>query len=162
VGPSEWEADIYIRLALRISFASSRQWRTCANGPESVSKAQSLRILVFTTIWGICSSLDSQSGRGYIAYCGRYEVDEEKLTVAHIPSVTLRPSLIGGRHIRSVALCGNNLTLCTRGALAENEPAVISRLAWRKVARTPLIAPRILWRSRYPRRVDRSNHGGKD
>jgi len=30
-----------------------------------------------------------ESGRGYIAYCGRYEVDEEKRTVTHIPFVAL-------------------------------------------------------------------------
>ena len=77
-----------------------------------------------------------ESGRGYIAYCGRYEVDEEKRTVAHIPSVALLPNLIGGRHIRGVALCGNKLTLCTSGVVAEDEPAAISILEWRKVART--------------------------
>ena len=68
-----------------------------------------------------------ESGRGYIAYCGRYEVDEEKRTVAHIPSVALLPNLIGGRHLRSVTLCEGKLTLCAM------EASTISRLEWRKV-----------------------------
>jgi hypothetical protein len=74
-----------------------------------------------------------ESGRGYIAYCGRYEVDEENRTVAHLPSVALLPNLIGGRHLRTVTLCEGTLTLYASGVPAENEPSVISRLQWRKV-----------------------------
>ena len=75
-----------------------------------------------------------EAGRGYIAYCGRYEVDEEKRTVAHIPSVSLLPNLIGGRHVRTVTLCEGTLTLCASGVSTENEPGLISRLQWRKFA----------------------------
>src|SRR5579863_2347575 len=45
-----------------------------------------------------------ESGSGYIAYCGRFEVDEEKETVTHIPSVALVPNLIPQRQVRSVIL----------------------------------------------------------
>jgi hypothetical protein len=75
-----------------------------------------------------------ESGRGYIAYCGRYEVDEGKRTVTHIPSVALLPNLIGGRLVRAVTLSGSKLTLCTSGVAVENEPVFISRLEWRRVA----------------------------
>src|SRR5438445_6346553 len=37
-----------------------------------------------------------ESGSGYIAYCGTYEVDEANETVTHLPSVALLPNLIHG------------------------------------------------------------------
>jgi lipocalin-like protein len=49
------------------------------------------------------------TGSGYIAYCGRYEVDEEKATVTHTPSASLLPNLINGRHFRSIDLKGVGL-----------------------------------------------------
>jgi Lipocalin-like domain len=52
-----------------------------------------------------------KSGRGYIAYCGRYEVDETNETVTHIPSVALLPNLIYGRQLRALTLNGDRLTL---------------------------------------------------
>src|ERR1700689_4906450 len=56
-----------------------------------------------------------QAGSGYIAYCGAYEVDEEKATVAHLPSVALVPNLILKRQLRTVTLSGDRLTLSTLG-----------------------------------------------
>jgi hypothetical protein len=69
-----------------------------------------------------------QAGRGYIAYCGVYKVDEEKHTVTHIPSIALVPNLIFQQHLRSVTLNGDRLTLCTVGT------PVTSRLEWQRVA----------------------------
>jgi hypothetical protein len=43
------------------------------------------------------------SGSGYIAYCGTFEVGEENATVTHIPSVSLLPNLIGGRQCQSIS-----------------------------------------------------------
>ena len=52
-----------------------------------------------------------ESGSGYIAYCGTYEVDETNQTVTHIPSVALLPNLIHGRQLRALTLNGDRLTL---------------------------------------------------
>jgi hypothetical protein len=49
-----------------------------------------------------------QAGSGYIAYC---EVDEEKETVTHIPSVALVPNLISNGQLRSITLSGDRLSL---------------------------------------------------
>jgi Lipocalin-like domain len=67
------------------------------------------------------------AGSGYIAYCGLYEVDEEKAIVTHVPSVALLPNLIAGRQVRQATLIGDMLTLRTVGAHAA------SRLEWRRV-----------------------------
>jgi hypothetical protein len=74
-----------------------------------------------------------ESGSGYIAYCGSYEVDEEKATVTHIPSVSLLPNLIDGRQCRSIELRGDRLTLRAAGAPVENGHFVTSRLEWKRV-----------------------------
>jgi hypothetical protein len=73
-----------------------------------------------------------ESGSGYIAYCGTYEVDEEKAIVTHIPSVSLLPNLILGRQSRLIDLHGDRLILRTVGT-----PAT-SRLEWKRA--TPNVA----------------------
>jgi Lipocalin-like domain len=73
-----------------------------------------------------------ESGSGYIAYCGRYEVDEEKGTVTHIPSVALLPNLIHGRQVRSSDLHGDRLTLRAAGAPIINGIPITSRLDWQR------------------------------
>ncbi len=71
-----------------------------------------------------------QAGSGYIAYCGVYEVDEEKKTVTHIPSVALVPNLILRGQLRSLALSGDRLSLCAVIPMADGG-TVTSRLEWR-------------------------------
>ena len=75
------------------------------------------------------------SGSSYIAYCGTYEVDEEKATVTHIPSVSLLPNLIGGRQCRSIDLEGDRLVLRAAGAPVAGGVYVTSRLEWKRVSR---------------------------
>jgi len=72
-----------------------------------------------------------EAGSGYIAYCGVYEVDEEKETVTHIPSVALLPNLIDGKQVRSVALSGERLTLRTTST-GDNGVSITSRLDWQR------------------------------
>jgi hypothetical protein len=62
-----------------------------------------------------------QAGSGYIAYCGVYEVDEEKETVTHIPSVALVPNLILKGQLRSRAVVP-----------VANGVSVTSRLEWQR------------------------------
>jgi len=73
------------------------------------------------------------SGSGYIAYCGKFEVDEEHATVTHIPSVSLLPNLIGGRQCRSIDLEGDRLVLRADGAPVASGVYVTSRLEWKRV-----------------------------
>jgi hypothetical protein len=77
------------------------------------------------------------SASGYIAYCGRYEIDEERATVTHIPSVSLLPNLIDGRQCRSIDLRGDHLVLRAAGAPAAAGVYVTSRLEWKRAATAP-------------------------
>jgi len=72
-----------------------------------------------------------RAGSGYIAYCGVYEVDEEKATVTHIPSVALVPNLIGKGQLRSVSMSGDRLSLRAATPMAQGG-LVITRLEWRR------------------------------
>jgi hypothetical protein len=79
------------------------------------------------------------AGSGYIAYCGIYEVEEEKATVTHIPSVSLLPNLIDGRQCRSIDLQGDRLVLRAAGAPVARGAYVTSRLEWTRII--PSVAP---------------------
>jgi hypothetical protein len=74
------------------------------------------------------------SGSGYIAYCGRYEVDEAKGTVTHIPSVSLLPNLIHGRQSRLIDLEGDRLVLRAAGAGPGGGLPTTRRLEWKRIA----------------------------
>ena len=75
------------------------------------------------------------AGRGYIAYCGAYQVNEENQTVTHIPSVALVPNLIFTRQLRSVTLSGDRLILRAVGIAKAAGASVTSRLEWQKAAK---------------------------
>lgn len=74
-----------------------------------------------------------ESGSGYIAYCGTYEVNEENAMVTHLPSVSLLPNLIDIRQCRSIELHGDRLILCAAGVPAADGLYVTSRLEWKRV-----------------------------
>lgn len=72
------------------------------------------------------------AGRGYIAYCGVYEVDEGKETVTHTPSVALVPNLISKGQLRSIKLHHDRLILGTAPMPMGNGTSVTSRLEWQR------------------------------
>jgi Lipocalin-like domain len=74
-----------------------------------------------------------ESGSGYIAYCGTYEVDAAKATVTHTPSVALLPNLVDEPQCRAIAFEGARLILRTAGAPIAGGRNVTTRLEWTKV-----------------------------
>ena len=69
--------------------------------------------------------------KDYIAYCGRYEIDEKSSEVIHMPVVALLPNLIHQEQHRSFTFEEDTLTLVTsRGRL--NGSVVTSTLLWRR------------------------------
>ena len=102
--------------------------------PDGFVSAQLMkpgRSLFQTTDWNGGTAEEYQdSGSGYIAYCGVFEVDEDKKAVIHIPSVALIPNLIRQREVRSLTLVDDKLTL------RANTGLVTTVLDWRKVGNT--------------------------
>jgi len=76
-----------------------------------------------------------ESGSGYIAYCGTYEVDEACRTVTHIPSVALLPNLIHGRQLRAFELTGDRLSLRTASLADADGVLISSHLEWQRAGK---------------------------
>jgi Lipocalin-like domain len=108
-----------------------------ADGFVSAQLMRPGRPLFHSTDWLAGTPAEYQeSGSGYIAYCGLFEVDEEKQTVTHIPSVALLPNLIHRRQLRLLALTGEKLTLRTANAPTANGALATSVLDWKKNIRS--------------------------
>jgi Lipocalin-like domain len=69
--------------------------------------------------------------KDYIAYCGRYEVDEVNSEVIHVPLVALLPNLIHQEQHRSFIFEDETLTLVTTRR-RPNGSVVASTLLWRR------------------------------
>ena len=69
--------------------------------------------------------------KDYIAYCGRYEVDEESSEVIHLPLVALLPNLIHQEQHRSFTFEAETLTLVTTRR-RPNGSVVASTLLWQR------------------------------
>jgi hypothetical protein len=50
---------------------------------------------------------------GYMAYSGKYEVDDEKSTLTHHMEVSMNPTWLGQAQLRNVKLVGNRITITT-------------------------------------------------
>jgi Lipocalin-like domain len=77
----------------------------------------------------------AQAAAGYIAYCGRYVLDEAQRTITHIPTVALLPQLVGNAQRRKVSLDAGLLTLLTERLPSPSGALVSSRLEWKKIPR---------------------------
>jgi hypothetical protein len=67
---------------------------------------------------------------GFSAYCGRYEVDEEKGTLVHLPELAWSPNYVGTRQLRPYTLQDDLLTFAGRPL---DEPEVESySITWRR------------------------------
>jgi hypothetical protein len=69
--------------------------------------------------------------KDYIAYCGRYEIDEKRVEVIHLPLVALLPGLIHQKQHRHFTFLGDTLTLVTTRT-SPNGRVVASTLLWRR------------------------------
>jgi hypothetical protein len=88
-----------------------------------------------TADWGSGDRTDlADAAAGYIAYCGRFVVDELREMVTHIPLVALLPGLIGSDQHRAVVLGAHALTLRTEPRQSSDGYSMSSRLEWTRVS----------------------------
>ncbi|MBR0597793.1 lipocalin-like domain-containing protein [Sinanaerobacter chloroacetimidivorans] len=57
----------------------------------------------------------AKAAKGYMAYSGQYEVDEETNTLTHHMEVSMNPTWLGQAQERFVKLEGNTITISTAG-----------------------------------------------
>lgn len=67
---------------------------------------------------------------GYLAYSGRFHVDEELQIMIHELDISLYPEWVGGQQIRKIELNGNRLQLSSNGPVGDNQ--IRFRLLWEK------------------------------
>ena len=72
------------------------------------------------------------SAEGYLAYAGRFEVDEAARTVTHHVELSLLPSWVGRAQVRTAELEGDRLRLTAPPDRIDGRDAV-AQLTWRRV-----------------------------
>ena len=95
------------------------------------------RGLILYTADGHMSAQLAESDMGdYIAYGGRYSVDEETSTLHHDVTISMMPELLAQPQFRNAAVDGDLLTL---SATSADDAGVTthSRLLWRRPSPTP-------------------------
>ena len=68
----------------------------------------------------------AQAAKGYLAYAGRFEIDEETKTLTHYAEVSMNPTWLGKAQERQFALEGDTITIT-----APSNGAV---LVWKRAA----------------------------
>jgi hypothetical protein len=74
----------------------------------------------------------ADAAAGYLAYAGRYEIDEDAATVVHHVAVSLVPNWVGSAQRRSIALSGDGLELTGAPTVIDGERRT-PRLSWRRL-----------------------------
>ena len=75
----------------------------------------------------------SELAEGYIAYCGRFAVNEESRQVIHTPLVALIPNRISRAQLRTYVLGAHQLILETTHIGADGSP-IKDRLVWQRLS----------------------------
>jgi hypothetical protein len=75
----------------------------------------------------------AEEARGYFAYAGPYEVDEERGAVTHTVEVSLFPGWVGSAQMRVAELEGDRLVLQSAAPVCSGGKLVVMRLSWRRV-----------------------------
>lgn len=76
----------------------------------------------------------AEEARGYFAYAGSYEVEEERGTVTHSVGISLFPGWVGSTQVRVAELDGELLVLQSAAPACSGGRLVITRLDWRRAA----------------------------
>jgi hypothetical protein len=76
----------------------------------------------------------AEEARGYFAYAGPFEVDEERASVTHSVVVSLFPGWVGSTQVRVAELEEERLVLRSAAPVCSGGKLVVIRLLWRRAA----------------------------
>ena len=74
---------------------------------------------------------------GFFAYCGKYEVDEVKRVMIHLPDVASWPSFVGSKQPRPYTFADSGDLLTFSGKETEEPGAESYSITWRKARSAP-------------------------
>jgi len=78
---------------------------------------------------------------GFFAYCGKYEVDEAKHVMTHLPDVASWPGFVGSKQPRPYAFSDSRDLLMFSGKERDEPGAESYSITWRKVGSAPRLSP---------------------
>jgi hypothetical protein len=76
----------------------------------------------------------AHTGRGYMAYCGHYTVEEDRQRVTHTMTASLFPNWLGMSQARIASFEGERLLLRTEKPMLVNGEVRTAELVWRRPA----------------------------
>jgi hypothetical protein len=96
-------------------------------------------LILYTSDGHMSAQLADSDMGGYVAYGGRFSVDEETSTLHHDVTVSMMPELLVQKQFRHASVDGDLLTL---SATRTDDTGVTthSSLQWRRASATPLTA----------------------
>jgi hypothetical protein len=112
--------------------------RDVATGEDRHPLGAAPRGLILYTADGHMSAQLAESDMGeYIAYGGRYSVNEETATLHHDVTISMMPELLTQPQFRNASIDGDRLTL---SATRSDDAGVTthSSLVWRRASPTPI------------------------
>ena len=112
--------------------------RDVATGEDRRPLGAAPRGLILYTADGHMSAQLAESDMGeYIAYGGRYSVNEETATLHHDVTISMMPELLTQPQFRNASIDGDRLTL---SATRSDDAGVTthSSLVWRRASPTPI------------------------
>ena len=102
-----------------------------ADGFMSVQIMDPDRQPVASSDWSALSSEEyADEARGYFAYAGSFDVDEDRGIVTHSVQVALFPGWVGGDQPRVAEFVGDELRLSSAAPEMADGKLVITRLRW--------------------------------
>lgn len=107
-----------------------------ADGCMSATMMRAGRAPFASDDWFRPSDAELVQAAAFIAYSGRFLVDESARTVAHDIEVSFFPNWIGKRQIRSVLLTADELTLTPASPILSAGRLLIPELHWRRLSRS--------------------------
>jgi len=78
----------------------------------------------------------ARAARGYLAYSGRYHIEDGSVVV-HESEVSLFPNWVGGSQLRNAAIAGRHLELSTSEPAQFGEEKLTAVLVWERAGGTP-------------------------
>jgi Lipocalin-like domain len=96
-------------------------------------------LILYTADGHMSAQLAESDMRGYIAYGGRFSVDEETATLHHDVTISMMPELLTQPQFRNASVDDDLLTLSATRA-DDNGVTTHSSLVWRRASPTQLTA----------------------
>jgi hypothetical protein len=94
-------------------------------------------LILYTADGHMSAQLAKPNMGGYVAYGGRFSVNEETSTLHHDVTISMMPELLSQPQFRNAAVDGDFLTLSATRADDDTGVTTHSSLVWRRGSPTP-------------------------